>query len=434
MIRDAILALGLLLSTATQFRMPGAPFGLGPGEILLLSWMLATSLDLVAHRNPAVSPAVSRMLLFWAVFALAECLGQLVGLAIEPVRDTAGAMRTTQAYVLVAVLSCLVVTLPEVEAHLRRVTLVMVGCGALATSGLIGGAYGKLPSFGLSFWLYDRFIGWSINPNQAGLSCTVLALLALHLAETEARTRTRLFALACAVPPFIAGILTRSDSFTLAVLAAGPVFLGMKLLQWAFLDDRGRRVRSVLASFALFSMTAALLGAAPFMPAAIEKAQESAVAMMEQNDQAEDRFALWRAATEIGLDAAMMGMGPGPHITSKAWKFPPPELGEAHNTVLDLFTQGGVLAVAVFLWITAVSVLTTMRAGLIACLALILALFVFSSFHLVLRHPIFWFSIVISLVSADAAMARRRRAARVAARVRGTSPADHLAEAGTSYP
>jgi hypothetical protein len=38
--RDALMAVGLLLTTATQLRLPGSP--LGPGEVCLVIWIALT--------------------------------------------------------------------------------------------------------------------------------------------------------------------------------------------------------------------------------------------------------------------------------------------------------------------------------------------------------------------------------------------------------
>jgi hypothetical protein len=95
-----------------------------------------------------------------------------------------------------------------------------------------------------------------------------------------------------------------------------------------------------------------------------------------------------------------MGFGPGPQLTSKAYKRPPPSKFEAHNTLLDLFTQGGLLAVGAFIWLSAAALRTAWRAQLAGLVAMIGALASFSMFHLVLRQPVFWFVIVLSLLAA----------------------------------
>jgi hypothetical protein len=61
-----------------------------------------------------------------------------------------------------------------------------------------------------------------------------------------------------------------------------------------------------------------LVSAAPFAPLFIDHAHKFAVATMQQNNQAENRFALWREALEIGMEANMLGLGPGPHLVNSS--------------------------------------------------------------------------------------------------------------------
>ncbi len=399
MTRDALLALGLLLSTASQLRLPGVP--LGPGELLLAIWILLATVDATIRRAPPLTRAISRLLIFWAVFAFAQSVGQLFGLVIEEFRDTTAAIHTAQAYVLGALLSCLAVVQPEAGWRLRRVAWMIVGGGAVSLAVLVAGGHGILRVPGMEFWVYNRFIGWSKNPNQLALLCTVLVPLSLYLAETAAQPKAKIYALLCAVPVFAAGILTRSDSFILAMLFVGPMFVGLKLLTWVFAAERQPSLYSTFACLIFLSIPIALVSTAPFAPKIIEKAHEVATETMEENDQAEGRFRIWRDAMEIGFDAGMMGLGPGPHLVTKQLEHPPPNKTEAHNTTLDLFTQGGLLATLSFFWVTATAFLVTQRAKLVGLSTLLLALFVFSNFHLIVRHPIFWFSIALCLTAAE---------------------------------
>jgi len=399
MIRDCLLALGILLSTATQLRLPGLP--LGPGEALLAVWMCMAGIEVMLRRSLPLTPALWRLLIFWAVFAIAQCIGFFVGLAIEDYRDNGGAMRTAVAYALVAMLSFLVAILPG--WRVARVAWLVAGMGAAAVTILAAAGYGLVPVPGLDFWIYNRFIGWSMNPNQFSLLCTVLVLLSLCLTEVETRPRMRFLAVICLAAAFLGGVITRSDSFILAVLVAGPLFLGNKILKSAFRAQRDTSIATNLAGLLLISSPALLAAAAPFGPMILEGMQRTAVETMEKNDQAAGRFQLWREATDIGVSSGMLGLGPGPHLVgSRQWKLPPPSKGEAHNTIFDLLTQGGLLACISFLWITAVAFIAALRTGYSALAYLVLSLFVFSNFHLIVRHSIFWFSVAICLAAADA--------------------------------
>jgi len=399
MIRDCLLALGLVLANATQLRLPGLP--LGVGEFFLVAWLALTLAHEVHRLGPPLNTALSRLIIFWLVFAFAQSVGWMVGLATEHFPDTASAAHTAIAYMLVAAVSCFIVVMPESWRRLRRITWIAVVVGATSVAVLLAGAYDLVPLPGIEPWIWRRLRGWSENPNQFALLCAALLVLSVHLTETAEKGIDKLVALACAVPFFIAGILTKSDSFILFVLIAAPMFLCLKLWIWVFSIEPRLTFRTAFASLMFLASPALLVSAAPFAPAMIDRTEEFAAATMEQNDQAENRFKLWREALVIGMEANMLGLGPGPHLVKKQWKRPPPDKFEAHNTLLDLFTQGGIVASLSFLWITATAFVVAYRAKRIALAMLVLSVFIFSNFHFIARHPIYWFSIALCLVAGE---------------------------------
>ena len=142
------------------------------------------------------------------------------------------------------------------------------------------------------------------------------------------------------------------------------------------------------------------------------------------------RIHIWNEAMRRGVESGLLGLGPGPHL-----EIPPsivagrrdsinepkhvehPEFGlvpnfEAHNTFLDLFVQGGLIAVLSFGWLVATALIMTQRAELDALTTLLCGLTIFSIFHLIVRHPIFWFAISLCL----AATAHPRSAAAIRVR------------------
>ena len=68
--------------------------------------------------------------------------------------------------------------------------------------------------------------------------------------------------------------------------------------------------------------------------------------------------------------------------------------------MLDLFTQGGLLAVIAFAWLCISTLLMTVRANLFSLALLLCGLGVFSFFHFTIRHPLLWFAIALCLVTA----------------------------------
>ena len=142
------------------------------------------------------------------------------------------------------------------------------------------------------------------------------------------------------------------------------------------------------------------------------------------------RVEVWNRAMRRGIESGMLGLGPGPHLeippsivagrrdsTNDPKHVEHPEFGfvpnfEAHNTFLDLFIQGGLIAVLSLGWLVATALVVTHRAELDALTTLLCGLAVFSIFHLIVRHPIFWFATSLCLV----AVADPRRAPTIRAR------------------
>jgi O-antigen ligase len=403
MILDSLLALGLLLSTATQLRFGDTPFG--PGELCLAIWLglyLYPQARVQAGR-PAVTSnaALRRMVTFWLILIVAESIGTFVGFATELFFDTAHIVHDVIAYAFLFGLACAMALELANETRRRRVTWLIVLFGAASLSAQVVHAYGliRLP-LAVEPWFYDRLKGWSNDPNQLGLVAALLTVLSIHLAETVTTRVGMIAAAAYAVTAFSVGVLTKSDSFTLGMLTAAAVFLAIKSSLWLAMLKPDLTFRAASVGLALLALPMLAVAALPFAPAALERAEAKYEALYNEDSQGDLRFHLWAEAIEKGMDAAMLGLGPGPHLTKKVWKRSPPAKFEAHNTPLDLFVQGGLLALLALAWLYASLIYATTKARLSALAALSCAFVVFSMFHFIIRHPIFWFGVVLCLLEA----------------------------------
>ena len=81
MVRDALLAFGLVLSTATQLRLGGIP--LGPGEMVLAVWLLSSLATHLARLRIAVNGPLLRLLGFWLALVISLSLGAVMGMRTE---------------------------------------------------------------------------------------------------------------------------------------------------------------------------------------------------------------------------------------------------------------------------------------------------------------------------------------------------------------
>jgi O-antigen ligase len=399
MILDSLLAFGLLLSTATQLRIGDMPFG--PGELCLIAWLGLYLFPPAAGPAPASNAALSRVVAFWLILIVAESVGMIVGFATELFFDTAHIIHDVIAYCFLFMLACVMARELAVEPRRRRVTWLVALLGAASLSLQAIHAYGLV---GLPLpvepWFYDRLRGWSNDPNQLGFVAALLTVLSIHLVETATARVGVVAAAACAAVAFFVGALTKSDSFTLGILTAGAVFLAIKSSLWLATLKRDLTFPAASVGIAMLALPMFAIAALPFAPEAIERAEAKYEALYNEDSQGDLRFHLWAEAIDKGMDAAMLGLGPGPHLTKKVWKRSPPAKFEAHNTALDLFVQGGLLALLALAWLYASLVYMTTRARIPALAALSCAFVVFSMFHFIIRHPIFWFGVVLCFLEA----------------------------------
>jgi hypothetical protein len=88
----------------------------------------------------------------------------------------------------------------------------------------------------------------------------------------------------------------------------------------------------------------------------------------------------------------------------------PPQQGaaanyEAHNTPLDLLTQGGLILEISFFWLIGRALTGVCRHGYAGLTAMICGLILFGLTGLIIRHPLVWFAIALCLVKIDEAEA-----------------------------
>ncbi|ESX93680.1 polymerase [Mesorhizobium sp. LNJC403B00] len=418
MMRDALLAFGVAMSYAAQLSIPGLPFGYS--ELCLTLWIMLSMTRILAGGQLEVTPALAKLGLFWLILALAMGVGYIIGfltttLFLDPL------LHDTLAYVLLACVTCLAAAEPNASFRLRRIAWWMV---AVANAGFIvqvGLGFGWLHQAGVEPWYWDRFCGWSDNPNQLALYCALLGPLALHLATTTSNKWGRCLALCSLIFTVYVGRLTKSDTYLYTTVLACLILLGLRVRAWLASDGNKASLSRQLAVLMAVGFLPLALSIAPYALSEASSAEDFAKSLTKDKggeataQTAALRLYLWNAALEKGARSGSLGLGPGPHLDS-----PPvvnqqflPRPFEAHSTILDLYTQGGLISVLALMWIFGSAALSAWRAKLDALVALVASIAVFSAPHLVIRHPIVWFCLTLCLVAgtpeAIPAIVRQRR-------------------------
>ncbi|MER8488484.1 O-antigen ligase family protein [Mesorhizobium australicum] len=412
MMRDALLAGGVILSAASQLSVPGMPFGYG--ELLLALWIMLSAGRILVGGRVEATPAFAQLATFWLLLSLALGIGTIIGYLTTLLYPT-GLLHDTLAYVLLASITCLASVEPDAGRRLRR-----SGWWAIALADAIFAiqlaiAWGWLHQPGVDPWYWDRFRGWSENPNQLALYCALLGPLALHLATTTHNRWGQVLALSSLVFIFFVGRLTRSDAYLYTTIVSGVAFLGLRLKAWLASDGNRTSLPRQIALLLMVGAVPLVIAMTPYLLSEESFAANFAKSLTKDGggeataETFELRVYLWDEALQKGLQSASLGLGPGPHLER------PPTADmqflerpfEAHNTILDLYLQGGLVAVIALLWIVGSAAMSAWRARYDALLVLVASAAVFSIPHLIIRHPIVWFALTFCLVAGTPSVFRR---------------------------
>jgi hypothetical protein len=182
MIRDAILACGLVMAYATQLGVPGLPIGYT--ELFLTLWIVLSIGRALASGGLEATSALARFASFWLILTFTLGMGAIVGY-LTKVLFLGPMLHDTFAYMLLVGITCLSVAEPDAERRMRRVGWWVVAMANAGFAWQIGLAWGWVHQSGVDPWYWDRFCGWSDNPNQLALYCAIVGPLALHLAKTS---------------------------------------------------------------------------------------------------------------------------------------------------------------------------------------------------------------------------------------------------------
>lgn len=403
MMGSALLALGLVLGTASQLRLPGFPLGIG--EACLVVWLGLASLHLLTSSRICNPTALLWLLAFWGCFVLIQSFGAFLALLRPEIVDPELVVHDIFAYLLVAAITCLIAATLRPEGTLRQSLWFLIGFWiiAMAVQLALGWDYFRMAS--VDPWYWDRFRGWSENPNQLAIYCAVLTPLSLHMALTS-NGFARLVAVLSCLGTFVVGRLTKSDTFLISMALSIPLFIALQLRSWLTSPEHRLSLRFAAAALLLVAIVPLSLSLLPYGAATANDVEGMAAGMMKDRGgdatkaTANLRLSLWQDALQAGLESGSVGLGPGPHlekptgITDKGVPLPV----EAHSTLLDVFTQGGLPGVIIILSLLGGTLVLLLRARLDALAVLIFALAIFSISHFILRHPTVWFAVTLGLV------------------------------------
>jgi hypothetical protein len=403
MILNLLLAFGIVMSSSTQLIVPHASSTFG--EVALLSWIMLSLAELLTAKQIALTPALIRLIGFWLGLAILTCVGLIVGFSTK-VLYMSYVLHDSLAYVLLALITCLLAAKQDAKLQLRQIAWFAIGIANFTFVIQFSMAAGLFHFSNINPWYWDRFRGWSQNPNQLALYCAIYGPIALHLATTSRTQLAKIAGLTGLILPVTAGFMTKSDTYVLTVILTGGLFMGLRFHRWFATAG----AQAVGLQIAMLILSGAVVLTVALVPLGVIKSDGFLSSVTRDRgglgleETTERRRELWSEAIQNGLESGSLGLGPGPHQEVRPLNEPLFQVTpfEAHNTFLDMFTQGGLLAVCLLVWIIGSAGMFAWRANLDALVGLAITVTFFAVPHLIIRHPIVWFAITLCLITGSA--------------------------------
>lgn len=381
------LVTGVVLTTATQLRVGGGP--IGPGEAMLLIWILHTIARVLIVRRHLISPLVKAVFLFWITSFIALSLGVAIATSAGIVASQADLQHNAQALIFASMFS-LVFTISFVSAQQSKKSLAYFTALITIPLGLLFFFPAILP-FVSSRYGGTRFTGWSLNPNQTALSLLFVPFFTLYLLRESRDITGRIWYGLLMAASIIMGIATQSDALMFAWgigLTAWVIFATDRILLNQFVQNNLSALR--LAIYKTLTRLFLILVSLFSLTSLYYAVSSTATEVYDDGGQGSDRVRLWVNGLVAFSHSPLFGLGPGSH----SGEIKPFLSQECHNTFIDWLTNAGSVGlisyIALLIWIGWI----TWRWGSPILFSALIASAGFMSFHYVLRHPIYWFGLL----------------------------------------
>ena len=228
----------------------------------------------------------------------------------------------------------------------------------------------------------SRYIGFSDNPNQLGVLLCAYPLLAITAIQRNCSLAGRCLAGLGLLAAILLAVLVRSNTVFSAYILAGTLWAVLRFNHWDSKVHSGYRIDRLLATL-VFGVLA-VIGFVLYALESIDKTESA---------DANGRFPLWINALDGIVQSAFMGVGPG----GQSGPIAPFQGEEAHNFLLDITLQGGLLSLLAYLFLlySLLRHVLGQRSLLAACV--VLAVLTQQISHYTARQPIAWLYLLLPL-------------------------------------
>jgi O-antigen ligase len=238
--------------------------------------------------------------------------------------------------------------------------------------------FGQSSFLGIDLFFELRFSGFSINPNQLAFLCVPVPFLAFHFLKQEKKCLNKIWFLSVLTAALFTGLITLSDALLISwIVAMIYLFANYVFNDFRHFSQKKRILRLSIFLFIVIFFISAIAYVIQF--ASYIYGDNSS------NSQGSDRFLYWENALKVWSYSPLFGFGPGSYSGGIPFGGE-----EAHNTILDWLVSVGIFGAVYFLFLMIKKIAWLQASKKPLFVAVLVALGIFSLFHLTTRHFLFW--------------------------------------------
>lgn len=378
------VAVGIVITTATQLRRSSLP--LGPGEIMLAIWILFVGIEIAIARHHSITPITRVVFWFWIASFTSVILGLLSAESLG--LTSLSVFHDTLAFVFVFSFSIAFLIRVSSSQDLTKILSLYISFTIVSLSLLF--IFPRLTPF-LSVWYGGtRFTAWSKDPNQLALLLSTMPFFSLYFLQSSKNKNEKIGYFLLILMSFILGTATQSDSLRIWWILASLVTIFLMLYRWV--SEQAIGFLSPYKIFVIkqivilgFILTLVLLGCMVY-----EKVYAVLSHVYSYGSQGSTRLTLWGNAIAALSHSPIFGLGPGAHSG-----YTKPFLDvEAHNTFIDWTASYGIIGLICYISLLGWVGWSIWKNGSVALLAALISLVGYSVFVYTLRHITFWYSLL----------------------------------------
>ena len=379
-------AIGLTLTTATQLRFPG--FSLGFGETILALWTFVTIIILLKRGKIYVSTISNALVTFWISILIILIVGSMITIYLGHFSNIS--YRTFTAYIFI---SLIFVTFSfsikqNITLQIKKISRLTFSFTTfpLLVMYIISFASSSLFSLNL---INVRFSGWATNPNQIALVTAVLLFVGIYNITQAKNCTNKLWYGLLTIGLLLVGIATMSDALNVALIIGitilaclywyNKVILSKKLSYWKGIWLKIFIPLIFISFIVIFGLSVYTI------------IQDGITDISDEGNQGSIRYALWKNGWEAIKVSPIFGLGTG----AFSGVDDPFRGMEAHNTFIDFGTNTGLLGLMIYLLLILWTAWLAWRRNEYVLFAGIITITLYSTFHFVLRHPLYWFYLIL---------------------------------------